>query len=232
MVTTICSIQDCKRAATCLCLHCEKNICSKHFNEHQMEIYNELLPLSDRLNELKMILRDKESRNEPLTKLKMWRDKKYEEIDCEYNEKVQEYENKIIEKDQEVSQVIKRIEELIGDGEASFDQIKQLKKEIETMEDQVKILTREEQTHISLKKKISDEKPSKATIQLGDLKYSYLGKVICNGEANYALEREPSVTDHDELCAHCRFMHIPVKGDRAIHVFCELLRQGLIILVE
>ncbi len=49
--TAICSINDCKRAATCLCHHCKKNVCSKHFNEHQAQINNELFPLTDRLNE-------------------------------------------------------------------------------------------------------------------------------------------------------------------------------------
>ena len=54
--TTICAVNDCKRAATCLCHHCENNVCSKHFNEHQAQINNELLPLTDRLNERKDIL--------------------------------------------------------------------------------------------------------------------------------------------------------------------------------
>ncbi len=48
-----CSIDDCKRAAKCLCHHCNKNVCSRHFTEHQLQINNELVPLTDRLNERK-----------------------------------------------------------------------------------------------------------------------------------------------------------------------------------
>jgi hypothetical protein len=51
-----CSINGCKRAATCLCHHCKKNVCAKHFNEHQTQINDELLPLTDRLNQRKTIL--------------------------------------------------------------------------------------------------------------------------------------------------------------------------------
>ena len=51
-----CSVQDCKRAATCLCLHCNEKVCSKHFNEHLIEINNELLPLTDRINQCKRFI--------------------------------------------------------------------------------------------------------------------------------------------------------------------------------
>ncbi len=47
----VCSIDGCKRAVTCLCRHCQKDVCSKHFNEHQIQVNNELIPVTDRLNE-------------------------------------------------------------------------------------------------------------------------------------------------------------------------------------
>ncbi len=49
----ICSIEGCKRAVSCLCRHCQKNVCAKHFNEHQSEVNNQLIPVTDRLNECK-----------------------------------------------------------------------------------------------------------------------------------------------------------------------------------
>jgi hypothetical protein len=52
-MASACSIRDCKRAATCLCHHCHQNVCFKHLSEHQVQINNELLPLTDRLNERK-----------------------------------------------------------------------------------------------------------------------------------------------------------------------------------
>jgi hypothetical protein len=50
-----CSVDGCKRAVTCLCRHCQNDVCSKHFNEHQVEVNNELIPLTDRLNERETI---------------------------------------------------------------------------------------------------------------------------------------------------------------------------------
>ncbi len=38
-----CSIDGCKRAVACLCRQCQKDVCSKHFNE--------LISIIDRLNE-------------------------------------------------------------------------------------------------------------------------------------------------------------------------------------
>ncbi len=52
-MASTCSIDGCKRAVTCLCRHCQKDVCSKHFNEHQIQVNNELIPITDRLNECK-----------------------------------------------------------------------------------------------------------------------------------------------------------------------------------
>jgi len=52
----ICSMDGCKRAVTCLCRHCQKDVCSKHFNEHQIQVNNELIPITDRLNECKNLV--------------------------------------------------------------------------------------------------------------------------------------------------------------------------------
>ena len=53
MATTrnTCTLDDCKRAVVCLCRHCQQDVCLKHFNEHQSEVNNELLRVTDSLNE-------------------------------------------------------------------------------------------------------------------------------------------------------------------------------------
>jgi hypothetical protein len=50
-----CSIDACQRAAACLCRHCQKNVCVKHFSEHQEEVNKRLLPFVDRLNTRKTV---------------------------------------------------------------------------------------------------------------------------------------------------------------------------------
>lgn len=53
MSMMICSVEGCKRAVACLCRHCQANVCVKHFNEHQNQVNEQLIPFTDRLNERK-----------------------------------------------------------------------------------------------------------------------------------------------------------------------------------
>ena len=55
-LSSICSVNNCKRASACLCLHCDQKVCSKHFNDHQTEVNNELIPLVDRVNQCRIMI--------------------------------------------------------------------------------------------------------------------------------------------------------------------------------
>jgi len=174
-----------------------------------------------------MKLRTEETRSGPLTMLKMWRDRKYKEIDQEYNRKVQEFNTKISKQEEEVSATIAKIEELVNEGEVSFDQVKQLKKEIEIMENQVDKLMTNEQTQISSENNTTKLNLVNSYVQLGHQKYLVKAKVFCGNEYLYALECEMPLTGYDGLCPNCQTAHVSLQPNRGFYVLCKPLDEEI-----
>jgi hypothetical protein len=87
-----------------------------------------------------MKLQTTDYENRTLAILKIWRDKKYKEIDEEYDRRIQEFNTKISKQGDQMTEIIVKIEGFINEGEVSYDQLKQLKKEIDIMENQVNYL--------------------------------------------------------------------------------------------
>ncbi|CAF3339912.1 unnamed protein product [Rotaria sp. Silwood1] len=179
----------------------------------------------DLLNIVKMRLQTKENQSGPLAVLKAWRDKKYAEIDQEYNKKIQEFNRKIIKQEQEVSQTIENIKELINEGEASSDQVKQLKNKIEFIENQVNKLMTNEQMQSSFEDIIDKFNLINTYVQFGRRKCLVKGKVFCRGKNLYALECEMPLTGYDGLCPKCRDVHISLQRGRGFYVSCETLHE-------
>ena len=48
---TKCQIDQCERSVACLCRHCHRDLCFKHFAEHQKQMNDQLILLADRLNQ-------------------------------------------------------------------------------------------------------------------------------------------------------------------------------------
>ncbi|CAF0932694.1 unnamed protein product [Adineta ricciae] len=224
---TSCAVDGCKKPVACLCHHCKENVCSKHFNEHQTQVLNELGPLSDRLNELKMLLCDTEAANGPLIELKIWREERYKEIDRKYNEKVKEYERKLGKQDEEVSKLMTRIGELTNEGDVSFDQVEQLKGEIERVTNQVHLLTTGERRNIPSGNTTTDRVLLNTYVQLGHSKCLIKDKVSCAGEDFYAMESDMSLTGYDGVCPRCGKSHTPLKKGRGFYVSCQTLHERL-----
>ncbi|CAF0731362.1 unnamed protein product [Rotaria sp. Silwood1] len=172
-----------------------------------------------------MRLQTKENQSGPLAVLKAWRDKKYAEIDQEYNKKIQEFNRKIIKQEQEVSQTIENIKELINEGEASSDQVKQLKNKIEFIENQVNKLMTNEQMQSSFEDIIDKFNLINTYVQFGRRKCLVKGKVFCRGKNLYALECEMPLTGYDGLCPKCRDVHISLQRGRGFYVSCETLHE-------
>jgi hypothetical protein len=173
-----------------------------------------------------MKLRDKEIRDGSLAMLKIWRDMKYKEVDEEYNRKVEEYDRKI-SKQEEVSQIIGKLKELVDEGEASFIQVKQLKKEIEIMENQVNKLMINEQIQISSLNNTTELDLVNTYVELGPARYFVKGRVSCGGHDLYALESEKSFTGYDGLCPQCRTTHVSLQSNRGFYVLCRTLHERL-----
>lgn len=242
-MASVCSIDGCKRAVTCLCRHCQKDVCSKHFNEHQIQVNNELIPITDRLNEcknnefgfltleyfylfifiVKMRLKvDNNDPTNPFSILQTWKNKKYQEIDNEYNRKVDELKTKILKHDQEINQTISNIQELLNEGDVSIDQVKQMQKTIENLTNRVNQLlssqSNENMNELNLQGK---------QIQMGGLQYIVKAKISCNNKDLYALESERALTGYDGLCPQCDSAHVLFKQNRGMYAFCQTIHEKI-----
>lgn len=172
-----------------------------------------------------MTLRTNDNLCGPLAMLKLWRDKKYKEIDEEYNKKIQDFNRKISKQDQEVSQVIAKIEELINEGEASFIQVNGLKKQIKLLENQVNQFMKNTRTESLPEINSDDFDLVNNYVQLGSLKCLVKKKVLCKGKSLYALESEAPLAGYTGLCPECQIAHISLECSRGFYVSCEALHN-------
>jgi DNA repair exonuclease SbcCD ATPase subunit len=230
-----CSVDGCKRSIACLCRHCEKDVCSKHFNEHQIEVNNELIPITDRLNEckdlffvyqrlfriiifilVKMRIRI-DDKTGPLEILQKWKDKKLNEINEEYNRKVKEFETKISKYDQQITRLISNIEELINEGDVSVDQVKQIQKTIDNLTNEINTLLTTEPIN-----EILD-----TYVQMGGVRYLVKAKIKCNNTDLYAIESERPLVGYNGLCPQCNKAHVVFETNRGFYVLCKTLHNKL-----
>ena len=174
---------------------------------------------------VKMKLRTKDNSGGTLAMLKLWRDKKISEIEEEYNRKVQEFDAKISKQDGEVSTIIAKTEELINEGEASFEQVTQLKKDIQIMENQVNKLMQIEQTQIPSENTTAQFDLINTYVQLGHQKILIKEKISCRDQDLYAVESEAPVKGYDGLCPRCHTAHVSFQPNRGYYVSTDSLHE-------
>ena len=227
--TRICSIDGCKRAITCLCRHCEQDVCKKHFNEHQTEVDNQLIPIADRLNEcrvvffclkiygefvllVKMRLQIDRNPTNPMAMLEKWRDERYEEINREYDDRVRVLQEQISKQDEEVSRTISDVQELINEGDVSIDQVKQMEQNIERLTRQVDhLLIGGESDWVGKE------------IQLGGIRYRVKARVQCESTDLYALESERAMMGYDGVCPKCNGNHVRLEPNRGLYALVKTI---------
>jgi DNA repair exonuclease SbcCD ATPase subunit len=174
-----------------------------------------------------MKLQTRDNQNDTLAMLKMWRYKKHKEIDEEYDRQVQEFNAKMLKQDERVSQIIVKIEGLVNEGEASYEQVKQLKREIEIMENQVNQLMRNEQIQIPSENAAAESELVNTYVQFGSQKVLIKGRVFCRGRDLYALESAVSLKVYDGLCQLCGMAHMPLQPNRGFYLTGESLHKYL-----
>ena len=168
-------------------------------------------------------LKPEEDRNLPLNLLKQWRDEKQREIDREYERKVKELNREIFKQESELSKIVEKINELLKDGEASFEQIKQFKQDIRIRENEINKLMLNDQTN-----QIDNESNfENRTVQLGTQKVTIKGKVLCDNVLLYAMESDKSFTGYNGLCPICRKAHISLVTNRGFYVPCEQIDKKI-----
>jgi TLD len=155
MASSKCSISGCKRDFDTLCTHCQSNVCLKHYIEHAKLANVELVPLADRLNSLINSIQQLDPLPQAFQQLEQWREISHQYIDKLCNEKKQEIKAEVqrkleiqMNKLRELSQQVK---ELIDEGDASFKQIENIKRDIDECQKQLKQFEKADYIRLSLK---------------------------------------------------------------------------------
>ncbi|CAF1246448.1 unnamed protein product [Adineta steineri] len=155
----------------------------------------------------------------PLARLQTWRDKKYQEIDEEYNRKVKDFKTVIFKYDKQISQMISNIQELRNKGDdVSIDQIQQLQKQIGILKNQINDILMDEP-----KETINELNLAGRHIRSRNVQYLVKAKVTCNNTDLYALESEKCLPAYNGLCPICRKPHVLLERNRGFYAKCDII---------
>jgi len=152
----------------------------------------------------------------PLAMLKIWRDKKYKEIDEEYNHKIEELNRKISIHDNEITRTISYIQELLNDGDVSIDQVKQMQQTVENLTNQVNNLLINQSSDLI-----------GTYIRLGNLQYLVKARILCENIDLYALESEKPLTGYDGICPQCNKTHTEFELNRGMYVLAKTIHAKI-----
>lgn len=143
-----CQMNDCHRAASAFCYCCQKNTCTRHFNQHIDNLRAQIDPLADAVNST--VEKIDEMTLEQLTeaqfrKLDQWKcdmhqlinqiflDKRKEIEDIVENSQENFFKHQIQQKDN-VVKIQQEVKQLVEDGDATIQQIESLKKQLAKIE--------------------------------------------------------------------------------------------------
>jgi hypothetical protein len=128
---------QCKQSAGIKCLHCSQNFCRSHFREHEENIYVDIHPLIDRLNNLtEQSLRIDEQKKFLINELHQWKEASYRIIDNYCQIKHNEIEEKIKEFYKPLQQVKDQMKPLISNqlNDITHEQIKTFQYKLNELE--------------------------------------------------------------------------------------------------
>ena len=154
----------------------------------------------------------------PMIQLDLWRKIHYEDINREYEDKVKALKSVLSIEDQEISKTITIVDELIKEGDASIEQINDLRQTIDSLTERVNQLN--DSTSIPVNNQID---LLNKTIQMGNSNYIIRGKMLCNNIYLYALESEKGLLGYDGICPMCSQKHIQLPSNRGFYVEASLL---------
>ena len=140
-----CSIETCKRKSCAVCHCCQKNLCIIHLNEHHDLSKSQLNNFLGEVNILAehLLVLDGEINDKCHQKLDKWRDNSFMVINHYYEEKNQEIQQHFIERvgkyGREIDKIKGKINDLITDGEATYEDIPPLKSTIDNIKHDIKL---------------------------------------------------------------------------------------------
>jgi FtsZ-binding cell division protein ZapB len=141
----LCAIDTCKRKSRALCHCCNKDLCTDHFKEHDDAINSQVHPLVDEINTvadqfLKINIDDVIGNCR--RKLDIWREDCHTLIDQFYEEKCEELRQRCVEKitkqQKEIDEIKAKINKLVRENEAIYEDIPSLKANVNDLKRDVK----------------------------------------------------------------------------------------------
>ncbi|CAF1389004.1 unnamed protein product [Adineta steineri] len=142
MSALICETKGCNRDFETVCAHCHASFCSKHYVTHIKVANNDLVPLADELNSMINKIQYTNPIHQALHQLEKSRETSHHNIDTIYDEKKRQLQFEVdIKKEMQLNKLLElnqKVSKLISDGNASFKQIENLKRDFQEVQKQYK----------------------------------------------------------------------------------------------
>ncbi|CAF4844872.1 unnamed protein product [Rotaria sp. Silwood1] len=155
MTSSKCSIDGCKRNFDTVCDHCQGQVCTKHYIEHIKLSNAELTSLSDELNLIINTIQQRDLTHHVFEQIEQWREESHQCIDelCEEKKRQLKFEisQKIDNQIKKLRELGQEVNELIDEGDASFKQIENIKKNIEACRKQCKQIETDDYFRLDVK---------------------------------------------------------------------------------
>jgi hypothetical protein len=153
----------------------------------------------------------------PLAKLKVWRDKKYAEIDREYDRQRELLIKQIAKHEGEISRTFEHIQGLIDEGDVSIDQVQQIEQTMENLTNKMNNLFVNNEVNL-----IGTD------IQMGGTRYHVVAKINCRDTDLYALESEKALSGYDGLCPKCGASHAVLERGRGLYALAKTIHTKIL----
>lgn len=154
----------------------------------------------------------------PLVELASCREKKHQQIDREYEQKLREFRQALAEQETQISQTVSLVEDLVKENDASLDQVNQLRRTIHQLAKQVnQLLTRPV---------VDQEDLLGTTVLMAGQRYLVKARIKCQNTDLFALESERPFESYNGLCPKCGVAHVSMQPKRGFYALSSSLLCG------
>jgi len=147
--------------------------------------------------------------------LKVWRDKKYNEIDKEYKRRYAELETRTSAINKKITKTANVIRQLLEEGDISVDELRDIQRTVVNLNNQIDELLNNEFELVG------------TNIQLGNLSFFVKSKITCDNTELYALECERSIPGYDGQCPKCEQNHVELAPNRGMYAVTKVIHDQL-----
>ena len=163
---------------------------------------------------VRMRLKMEDDQTSPLAKLNAWREKKYAEIDQEYDRRREVLLKDIAKHENEISRAFEHIQGLMDEGDVSIDQVQRIEQTIESLTNKMNNLF------------VNNEGDLVGTdIQMGGTRFRVVARVKCGNSDLYALESEKALLGYTGRCPQCDRTHAKLEHNRGLYALVKSIHE-------